>query len=133
MTHGLVGVWNMESSNNFDDYMSAVGVGMIMAKMASAAKPKVTISVADDGTWTLKTETTFKTTTIHFKLGEEFDETTADDRKMKTTMTLDGNKLTQDQKGDIPSTIIREVNGDKMTTTCKAKEVVAVRQYVRSS
>jgi len=133
MTHGLVGVWNMESSNNFDDYMSAVGVGMIMAKMASAAKPKVTISVADDGTWTLKTETTFKTTTIHFKLGEEFDETTADDRKMKTTMTLDGNKLTQDQKGDIPSTIIREVNGDKMTTTCKAKEVVAVREYARSS
>jgi len=133
MANAFVGVWNMESSENFDDYMKAVGVGTVMAKLASAAKPKVTISVSEDGTWSMKTETTFKTHKFDFKLGVEFDETTADDRKMKTTITQDGNKLTQDQKGEIPSTIIREVVGDKLIATCKAKDVVCTRTYARAS
>jgi len=89
--------------------------------------------VAEDGTWSVKTETTFKTHKLDFKLGEEFEETTADDRKMKTTFTLNGNKLVQDQKGDIPSVITREVDGDKMLVTCQAKDVVAKRHYVRAS
>jgi len=133
MSSAFVGVWKLESSENFDDYMKAVGVGSIMAKLASTAKPVMTISVSDDGTWTLKSETTFKTTKIDFKLGVEFDETTGDDRKMKTTITLDGNKLIQDQKGDIPSVIIREVDGNKLITTCKAKEVVSTRTYHKTS
>jgi len=133
MASPFVGVWNLESSNNFDEYMKAVGVGMIMAKLASTAKPKLTISIGEDDTWTLKSETTFKTAKIDFKLGVEFDETTADDRKMKTTMTLDGNKLVQDQKGDVPSVITREVDGNKMVATCKAKDVVSTRHYFRAS
>jgi hypothetical protein len=58
------------------------GVNAIWAKIGSVAKPTVYISV-DGDTWTLKSETTMKTTTLSFKLNEEFDETTADDRKMK--------------------------------------------------
>jgi len=131
MAEKFCGKWNLEKSENFDEYMKAVGVGMIMAKLGSTAKPVLTIAV-DGDTWTLKSETTFKTTLITFKLGEEFDETTADDRKMKTTLTLAGNTLTQDQKGDIPSTITREVTGDKMLVTCKAKDVVATRHYVKA-
>jgi fatty acid-binding protein 3 len=45
-------------------------------------KPTTVIEVAGD-TVTLKTQSTFKNTEINFKLGEEFDETTADDRKVK--------------------------------------------------
>jgi len=108
-----------------------VGVGAIMAKLGSTAKPTLIITI-DGDTWTMKSETTFKTTKVEFKVGVEFDETTADDRKMKTTFTLDGDKLTQDQKGEIPSVIIREVNGDKMTVTCKAKDVVATRHYTKA-
>jgi len=133
MANSFVGAWNLVDSDNFEAYMKAVGVGMVMAKLGSSAKPKLTVSVADDGTWTIKSETTFKTTKIDFKLGVEFQETTADDRKMMTTMTLNGNTLTQEQKGETPSTIIREVDGDKMTVTCKAKEVVATRHYVRAT
>lgn len=132
MAAAFVGKWNMESSENFDNYMKAVGVGTIMAKVGSTAKPTLHISI-DGDTWTLKSETTFKTSKVEFKLGQEFDETTVDDRQMKTTFTLDGNKLTQDQKGAIPSTIIREVNGDKMVVTCKAGDVVATRHYVKAS
>lgn len=52
--------------------------------MAGVAKPNVTISINGD-VITIKTESTFKNTEISFKLGEEFDETTADDRKTKVS------------------------------------------------
>lgn len=45
-------------------------------------KPTTIISKEGD-VITLKTVSTFKSTEINFKLGEEFDETTADDRKVK--------------------------------------------------
>lgn len=52
--------------------------------MAGVAKPNVTISINGD-VITIKTESTFKNTEVSFKLGEEFDETTADDRKTKVS------------------------------------------------
>jgi len=131
MAENFVGRWNLESSEHFDEYMKAVGVGAIMAKLGSTAKPTLIITLDGDN-WTLTSETTFKTAKVEFKLGVEFDETTADDRKMKTTFTLDGNSLIQDQKGDIPSVITRAVSGNKMTVTCKAKDVVATRHYVKA-
>lgn len=54
----------------------------MMAAIGSKARPTLYVSI-DGDTWTLKSESTFKSSTIHFKLGVEFDETTADDRKMK--------------------------------------------------
>lgn len=54
----------------------------MMAAIGNKARPTLYVSI-DGDTWTLKSESTFKSSTIHFKLGVEFDETTADDRKMK--------------------------------------------------
>lgn len=131
MAEHFVGNWNMESTDKFDEFMKAVGVGSIMAALGSRARPSLHITVEGD-TWSLKTETTFKTTNITFQLGEEFDETTADNRKMKTTITLEKNKLIQDQKGPVPSVITRIVEGDKMTVLCQAKGVTATRIYKKS-
>lgn len=55
---------------------------MATRKLGSLAKPTTIIEVEGDKV-TLKTQSTFKNTEISFKLGEEFDETTADDRKVK--------------------------------------------------
>jgi len=136
MAANFVGKWNMTSSENFDAYMKAVGVNALMAGMASTAKPTLYISVEGD-TWHLKSETTFKTSKVEFKIGTEFDETTADGRLMKTTFTLEGdNKLVQSQtntdpKG-CPSVIIREVTGNKMVVTCTALDKVATRHYEKA-
>lgn len=59
-----------------------VGVGLATRKLGSLAKPKVIISMKGDEV-TIRTESTFKNTQITFKLGQEFQETTADDRKTK--------------------------------------------------
>lgn len=45
-------------------------------------KPTTIISL-DGDKMTVKTQSTIKNTELSFKLGEEFDETTADDRKVK--------------------------------------------------
>ncbi|KAM5280815.1 fatty acid-binding protein, adipocyte isoform 3-T3 [Ctenodactylus gundi] len=82
MCDALVGTWKLVSSENFDDYMKEVGVGFATRKVAGMAKPNMIISVNGD-VITIKSESTFKNTEISFKIGQEFDEVTADDRKVK--------------------------------------------------
>nr|AFN08746.1 fatty acid binding protein [Scylla paramamosain] len=131
----IVGKYKMDSSEGFDDFMKALGVGMVMRKMGNAATPTVEITL-DDGTYTLKTVTTFKTTEIKFKLGEEFEETTADGRTVKSTITLDGNKLIHNQVGDKEkkekdSVLTREFTDTEMLMECKVDDIVCKRVYKR--
>uniref|UniRef100_A0A4X1T635 Lipocalin/cytosolic fatty-acid binding domain-containing protein n=1 Tax=Sus scrofa TaxID=9823 RepID=A0A4X1T635_PIG len=78
------------------------------------AKPNLIITVNGDMI-TIRSESTFKNTEIAFKLGQEFDEVTADDRKVKSTITLDGGALVQVQKWDGKTTTInRKIVDDKL-------------------
>lgn len=86
---------------------------MVTRKMGSSVSPVVEL-MEKDGLYTLKTTSPFKNTEIKFKLGEEFDEETADGRKVKSVCTMDGNKLMQVQKGEKDSTIEREFNATEM-------------------
>lgn len=52
--------------------------------MGNMVKPNLLFSV-DDGVVSMKSQSTFKTTETKFKLDEEFDETTADDRHTKVS------------------------------------------------
>ena len=46
-----------------------------------------------DGLWTFTTSTTLKTMAKQFRLGEEFDERTADMRDVRTLVTLEGDTV----------------------------------------
>lgn len=70
-----------------NDGLLFLGVGYATRKLAGVAKPNVIIS-RDGDLITIRTESTFKNTVITFKIGEEFDETTADDRKVKVSPVL---------------------------------------------
>nr|ADY80038.1 fatty acid binding protein [Procambarus clarkii] len=131
----IAGKYKMESSENFDDFMKALGVGLVMRKMGNAATPTVEISLEDD-VYTMKTTTTFKTTEVKFKLGEEFEETTADGRNVKSTITLEGNKMIHNQKGDEEkkeksSVLTREFTETEMLMECKVDDIVCKRVYKR--
>lgn len=117
-------------TENFDEYMKELGVGLMLRKIAGQLKPSQVFSIEGD-TWTLKTLSTFKNTEIKFKLGEEFDESTADGREVKTTCTLEGdNKLIQDQKGEKNTTLTREIIDDKMLVmTLDVNGVICTRTY----
>lgn len=132
MCDAFVGTWKLVSSENFDDYMKEVGVGFATRKVAGMAKPNMIISVNGDLV-TIRSESTFKNTEISFKLGVEFDEITADDRKVKSIITLDGGALVQVQKWDGKSTTIkRKRDGDKLVVECVMKGVTSTRVYERA-
>ncbi|XP_017309761.1 fatty acid-binding protein, heart [Ictalurus punctatus] len=132
MADVFVGTWNLKESKNFDEYMKALGVGFATRQVGSMTKPTTIISI-DGDVITLKTSSTFKSTEINFKLGEEFDETTADDRKVKSLVTLDGSKLIHVQKWDgKETTLVREVDGNNLTLTLTLGDVVSTRSYVKA-
>ncbi|XP_065147126.1 fatty acid-binding protein, heart [Paramisgurnus dabryanus] len=125
------GTWNLKESKNFDEYMKGLGVGFATRQVGSMTKPTLVISQEGDVV-TLKTVSTFKTTEINFKLGVEFDETTADDRKCKSVVTLDGDKLVHIQRWDGKETsLVRKVEGNNLTLTLTLGEIVSTRNYVK--
>jgi len=128
------GKWKLESSENFDEYMKALEVGFMLRKVAGTVKPDVTISQAGNQI-TIKSESSIKTTETTFAFGEEFEEVTADGRKVKSTITKDSDtKWTHVQNGAVPSTITRELTDDNtLTMVCEAKGVISTRVYKRAT
>ncbi|XP_033321472.1 fatty acid binding protein isoform X1 [Megalopta genalis] len=120
--------YKLFSSENFDEFMKALGVGVMTRKMGSCVSPVVELT-EDNGLYTLKTTSTFKSGDIKFKLGEEFEEETPDGRKVKSVCTLDGNKLMQVQKGEKQTTIEREFMPTEMKAIMKVDDVVCTRMY----
>lgn len=69
----LVGTWDIESSENWDEYLKEIGVGFVMRKTAAGLKP--TNVITNNGNqWTIKSVSTLKTTELNFTEGVEFDE-----------------------------------------------------------
>ncbi|XP_029506119.1 fatty acid-binding protein, heart-like [Oncorhynchus nerka] len=132
MAEAFTGTWNLKESKNFDEYMKALGVGFATRQVGGMTKPTTVIEVAGD-TVTLKTQSTFKNTEINFKLGEEFDETTADDRKVKSLITVEGGKMIHVQKWDgKETTLVREVSGNALELTLNLGDVVCTRSYIKA-
>ena len=85
----------IQSSECFDDFMKALGVGMIKRKLANSVIPINEIEISDEGVYTIRTVTTVRTSEISFKLDEPFVEDTIDGRRTQTTPTRDGNFLNE--------------------------------------
>uniref|UniRef100_A0A669DUY9 Cellular retinoic acid-binding protein 1 n=1 Tax=Oreochromis niloticus TaxID=8128 RepID=A0A669DUY9_ORENI len=114
MVDTFCATWKLIESENFDEYMKGLGVGFATRQVGNVTKPTVIISQEGDKV-VIRTQSTFKNTEISFKLGEEFDETTADDRNCKSTVTLEGDKLVHVQKWDGKETkFVREIKDDKL-------------------
>lgn len=104
------------SSGKYREYIFTVffaGVGLVVRKMGNAASPVIELTQNGDE-YTLTSQSTFKNTSITFKLGVEFDEETPDSRKVKSVITQDGNKLIHIQKGEKETTIVREFSEDEV-------------------
>ncbi|NXL85877.1 FABP7 protein, partial [Alectura lathami] len=129
MVEAFCATWKLVDSHNFDEYMKALGVAFPTRQVGNMTKPTVIISSEGDKV-VIKTQSTFRNMEVNFKLGEEFDETTPDDRNCKSVVTLDGGKLVHVQKWDGKETkFVREIKDGKMVMTLTFGDVVAVRHY----
>lgn len=89
------------------------GVGLVTRKMGNAVSPVVDLAKEGDE-YILSSNSTFKHIVLKFVPGVEFDQETPDGRKVKATITVDGNKLTEIQKGEKETTIVREFTDDEV-------------------
>ncbi|XP_004465788.1 fatty acid-binding protein, heart [Dasypus novemcinctus] len=133
MVDAFLGTWKLVESKNFDDYLKGLGVGFATRQVGAMTKPTTIIEQNGD-TITIKTQSTFKSTEISFQLGVEFDETTADDRKVKSIVTLDGGKLVHVQKWNgQETTLVRELKDGKLILTLTLGNVVSTRIYEKEA
>lgn len=70
---------------------------MVTRKMGNAVTPIVDLAKSGDE-YTLSSNSTFKNIVLKFTPGVEFDTETADGRKVKSTISVDGNTLKEVQK-----------------------------------
>jgi len=129
----IAGKYLLDSSENFDEFMKTLGVGMMLRKLGGSSKPLVDLSQTDDE-WLMKTSTTLKNTEIKFKLGVEISETTFDGRDCKTTFTMEGDdKLVQIQKAakGKDCKFVRQFTDTEMIMTSECEGVVSKRIYKR--
>ncbi|KRY13376.1 Fatty acid-binding -like protein 6 [Trichinella patagoniensis] len=136
MAEKFIGKYRFVSSENFDEFMKALGVNYLLRKIANAASPIVELSL-DRDVWTLRNISTFRTLEVSFRLGEEVDEVTPDGRHVKTVFTYENGELKQVQKavkpGEKDSIFIRKLEGDKLITTCICGNVTSIRVLQRIS
>jgi len=127
----MEGKFKSTKSENFDEFLKALGTSFVLRTAAKTSTPVVHITSTGPDSYSMKTVTTFKTTECNFKLGEEFEEERLDGAKVKSTVTLEGNKFTHTQVGDKTVVITREVTGDELICTFTVDNVVSTRVYTR--
>nr|XP_037858542.1 fatty acid-binding protein 5-like [Chlorocebus sabaeus] len=119
----LEGRWRLVESKGFDEYMKELGVGIALRNMGATAKPDCIIT-SDGENFTIKPETTLKTTQFSCTLGEKFEETTADGRKTQTVCNFTDGALVQHQEWDgKESTITRKLKDGKLVVDCVMNNV----------
>lgn len=132
----LKGSWMLIKNEQFDQYLKACNVNFILRKLANQITTYEDIKQEENGQWELTNSSTFTTTKLQFRLGEEFDEVTPSGHHMKTTITIENDKWIQMQKANDPtavdSKVTRELTDDNtMLSTYEAGGVVCYRTLTR--
>merc|ERR1712018_677985 len=73
----MTGTFLRTKEEKYSDFLSKLGVGMLMRKAATSSTPTMEITESG-GKWKVVTKTTLKSTEINFEVGKPFEETTAD-------------------------------------------------------
>merc|ERR1712048_750912 len=98
----MVGDFQMESSEGFNEIMVELGVNFVTRNIANNLYPLQKIRQDEEtGEISIDTLTSFRNTNSTFYLATEFEEYTADGRTTKTVASLEGeNKLVKVQVPD---------------------------------
>lgn len=128
----FAGRYQLTTSENFSNFLKAMGVGFFLRLVADNQTPVYDIH-KDGDKWVLKTTTTFRNSEIKFKYGEEFTESRLDGKNVRSTITQDGNKWihTQIADGSPTCTLTREFSSEGIDTTGVCDSVTTRRYYKR--
>lgn len=140
------GTFYYDSSDNFENYLSELGVGYFLRKLALLAFPIITISRNcatepvilhndTDCVWNIKTDAGLRTHNIQFQLDTWTQDTTMDGRRIMTMFTRPTvDTLVELQMSDkVNTTLVRQFYNDRMEVTMRVNNVVATSLFKRNS
>ncbi|ODM99550.1 Fatty acid-binding protein, muscle [Orchesella cincta] len=123
------GKYELVDSRLYDEFLKSVGAGMIERDLAWKSKPFMEYVHDHDGKWKQRTIAGVKNSEINFVPGEEFEEEFLG-RKLKSKITLEGNRLIHKQRiGPVEATVTREFNGSEMVSFFQVGDTVATRVF----
>jgi len=131
----IPGKYNFVSTDKYDEFLEACGVGLAYRDKALHIKNQMEYIDLGNGKWTQKTYSTLKNFEFSFTLGKPFAENTMDGRVCDSVITLQGSTFTHKQTINGQTFIITrefKANGE-LVSTFKAKDVVATRIYKKYS
>ncbi|KAJ2937950.1 hypothetical protein O0L34_g14233 [Tuta absoluta] len=119
MDHYIGKKYKLKSSENFEEYLKFIDIGLISRKTATAVSPIAHLVKNDDGSYTFMMSTTFRTVSFSFKPGEEFEEERADGVKVKSKIEFAGDSMvqTQTEANGRVSTHVRQFNDTTLLVT----------------
>ena len=128
------GTYQRVSEENSDEFLKALNINFILRKAATISTPQMEVT-ENDGIWTIKTSTILRAIELNFKVGEPFDNITADGRKVSSLVTVEGNKIicvqTAKDINQKSTKSVREFAEDECTQTTEiiGTDVVSVQKF----
>ncbi|TRY70774.1 hypothetical protein TCAL_04841 [Tigriopus californicus] len=142
----ILGTFAYQSSVNFDNYLKELGVSYVLRTFAGMATPVVTISKkcpdADkinekmnpqNCTWTITTDTLFKSHEVSFRLNQPSTDITMDGRLVSFVVNQTGpNTLVEQQtSGDKHTLLVRQFSANEMKVALNVNEVRSTSIFYR--
>ncbi|KAM9496647.1 fatty acid-binding protein, liver [Clarias gariepinus] len=122
------GSWQMYEQDDPEEFLKAVSVPHLMAKIMRDVKPLMIIQQTGDD-FVISVKTPLRTNTNSFTLGKESEFHTMDGAKTRAmAQMVDGKIIIETEK----ATHIRELQGEEMIETIKAGSASLVRRYKRT-
>lgn len=122
--------YKLVASENYNELMKVLGINMDTRKADAARYPEMSLS-KDDKYYVLLITSNQRDMASRFISGVEFDCISLDGRKVKSTITIDGNVLIEvqiDENGK-PRTIERIFTDSDVTVVCKVDDIECTRVY----
>merc|ERR1712038_1569319 len=117
------GKYKLATSENFEEFMKVLGVGLLTRKLGNKTSPTVTITKEGDE-YNFRQDS-IKTSEFKFKVDVPFEEIT-------TMSQLAPNKMRHEMKGTDggkDSVCVREFFADKLIAVCQCEGVETTRVY----
>eukprot|EP00091_Calanus_sinicus_P005514 TRINITY_DN1595_c0_g1_i2.p1 TRINITY_DN1595_c0_g1~~TRINITY_DN1595_c0_g1_i2.p1 ORF type:complete len:149 (+),score=45.26 TRINITY_DN1595_c0_g1_i2:46-447(+) len=123
-----------QKSEDFEAYLSAVGLPWVARKAAANTSPTVEIS-KDGDEWTLSIKTSIMSQVVKFVIGKEFEEKGPGGNVRKSVASMEGENLmisSKTEKGEMRRTLVFTDEGMTMNMHAVAQDVKCKRIFKRS-
>jgi len=135
------GSYFYEKSENFDEYLTELGVGYFLRQLAALAYPILTVrscpEYQDEGgedscMFSIKTDAGLRSHVITFQPGQWVEDVTMDGRNIKSLFQRTGNRLVEWQVGEtVNTTLVREFYRDRLVVNMMVNNVNASSLFIR--